>query len=388
MSSEVRSHEIFFESDSASRDVAESIEELNKARESALAKGGSATYNRLSNAILKNEINVTSSFDTFRGVTRSELNYGPGNESRWGTDANPSVQGPASCESIHERLTRIKLELADVMGDIQNLQSNTSSGALGEGVGSKDVWGYLQEEASELVAKAEGASGMAATLSNLPPPLPSAAPAPLPAASSSATNGGEAPGLLQLEQRVHVLEALLGCGPSSSLTVPSSGPSGGIVASPLVTMLAGVEKKLSLLDSAAVDALRKKIPAIKREMDVLLNTVPKSAEPAGQTTGLKLLEAAVIIESLYTKASSYDAVIDDIPHIVARLKTLQGLHQEQSGYSARLTSLESLLASVGAEVANNAEVLHAVSGEMAANLATFEGNVQQIERRLAVVTKK
>jgi len=401
MSSEVRSHEVFFESDIATPDTSDSNDNLDKAKDLAQAKGSASTYNRLSNAIIKNEINITSSFDTFRGVNRNELNYGPGNESRWGIDSrtDPLSLEYNACESVHERLTRIKLELADVMGDIENLQSKASTDGAASTGGSSDVWSYLQKEAGELVAESEhGLQVTAASpvLSGSLPPVP-----PAPSALDAASPAGRAHGyandpssntsLLQLEQRVHVLETLLGYGPDSGLMVPGSAPGGVIEAAPLVTLLTAVEKKLTLMDAAAVEALRKKIPAVKKEMDTLLNTAPKgsmaagSSSTAGQTTGLKVLEAAVIIESLYTKSSSYDTIIDDIPHIVSRLKTLQGLHQEQSGYSSRLLALEQLLSSMGTEVAQNAQVLDTVASEMKANVATFDENVQQIEKRLAAL---
>jgi hypothetical protein len=71
-------------------------------------------------------------------------------------------------------------------------------------------------------------------------------------------------------------------------------------------------------------------------------------------------------------------VSQDLPALIVRLKTLQRLHAESAGFSARVASLETLAESLEAQTAGNALVLQDVKEGLASNITTMLTNIEMV----------
>ena len=121
----------------------------------------------------------------------------------------------------------------------------------------------------------------------------------------------------------------------------------------------------------------------RKEMDLLSSSSTKASSSNSNSntntnTTMKVLEAAVIIEQVYNKSLKLDQIIDDLPVILSRLRTLQQVHSESCSYSTRLNILEELLGSYNKDILGNKEVLNVLTQEMKDNMVTFDNNIQQV----------
>merc|ERR1712032_678640 len=104
----------------------------------------------------------------------------------------------------------------------------------------------------------------------------------------------------------------------------------------LQTAVHQLQKRLSLLDQQKLDALRTGVQKVIQEMEQVF---AKKAELEGLgTTRDRDLDRKV--SELYELCHRWTATSAALPLVVARLQSLQALHQESASFTARLAALE------------------------------------------------
>lgn len=116
----------------------------------------------------------------------------------------------------------------------------------------------------------------------------------------------------------YIVLILSGCGNWNSL--------------PLAELVTRLEKQFSLLDPAALDSLRTKAAAARVELESISRT-KSSSQSASET---KMIEAVKKIDDLYDQVQKVQAVAEDLPALVLRLKTLENVHQHATTFAVRL----------------------------------------------------
>lgn len=394
----IRADEIIFEDTFVPGDD-NSATDLNRCKDAARQ----GTGKRLTAAsvqlgsISNDRIDATHAFGIFAGASLAVTDASSG-EAVWSYakidgDRKAATSTSATEESVQERLLRLKLELQEVASDAAALDQ-----AAGGGNGKGTVWGALEREARQLTSVADVVGSRKAKAT---------APVEDSTSCNNATdsngNGrsrgvvgdadgdgdGDAVSAVRLEQRLAALERCIGCG-SASGSAAASAKSGAASMGSLVSALEKLERRVASMDTATLDAVKAKVATVKRELDAFQQhaqpsagiAATKSGGGAGAATPLKVVEAACIIEELYARSLRVDEVVDALPSIILRLRSLHTLHSQATTYAARVKSLEDTVGALSAEAAANRELISVLQKGVTENEAVFEGNVRQLEGRM------
>lgn len=182
--------------------------------------------------------------------------------------------------------------------------------------------------------------------------------------------------VMSLEKRVTTLETLLGISSNETqLNLAGSKPFSSSF--PLVDAISKLEQRMSMLDSNNLDQLRTKANTLRGELESAVKLkVPLTAEN-------KALEAAKKVEDLVEVVGKMDTVIEDLPTLVVRMKTLEHIHLAASTFANRLSNMETEVSTLTADVKSNNEVLRALKFGMAENITIMQNNLKEMEHQLA-----
>lgn len=306
-------------------------------------------------------------------------------------------------ESPVERFNRLALELSDLRDQLDGL---TLARAAQEG----SLWALLARETARLSEESRtlarhpaltdpeqtATATATATSSATTPPhgldtlterLTTMTPAAPASRASAATSPTTSLSLAPLESRVAALEALLGTRDNTALTTSAIIAGTGSLGNPATTSiisiraaLAACEDRLARLEPTTLDTLRTKAKLLRSELELLSG---KGSTGTGVGVEVKALDAAKKVESLTQSVAAVEAVAEDLPALVARLKTLESVHWSASTASQRLTLLEQDITNLRHDTTNNAAVLKELKDALKNGLDTFKANVIAIEKRLA-----
>ena len=155
--------------------------------------------------------------------------------------------------------------------------------------------------------------------------------------------------VMSLEKRVTILETLLGIASNETqLNLAGSRPFSSSF--PLVEAISKLEQRMSMLDSSNLDALRVKANTLRGELE----SAAKLKSPL--TVENRALEAAKKVEDLVEKVTKIEAVAEDLPVLVVRMKTLENIHLAASTFADRLNNMEGEVSTLAADVKSNNEV--------------------------------
>lgn len=270
-------------------------------------------------------------------------------------------------ESVYQRFQRLKSELADLTGELEEmkrfddqalwtvlLKDSVELSQQAQALDSHEGWtqatGIISQKFSQLETRLE--------------PNVSAVAAPLihPKQLSS------------LENRVRRLECLLGQQMSGS----SSALSTGADTFPIVQAIQRLEQKLFLCDSQSIENVRTKANLLKWELESLCG---KKKNEAGMEA--KLLEALRKMEDMSGQLTKVQTHADDLPAIVLRLKTLEGVHWSAATAQERLEVLESDVRKLSLEAKDSSSLLSEVKEGMKSNLEIIQKNIDYVEGKIA-----
>lgn len=272
-----------------------------------------------------------------------------------------ALERRSALESPLERFNRLRMELSDLQNDVDIMeeQERVSSSSSQQKKGHPSLWAVLQREvlalaqqAAPLQTRIDAVESARRTttdpahqqLDDLRKSISllSGAPPSDEANQSLVSTGTDNhysklshSQVGQLERRIHRLESCLGSvsnltavssSHSTSLQRVSSSRHGSLV--PIIDAVARLEDKLSLLDLKEIDATRAALEGLR--VDLEQTTAAALTAKEG-----RLVEACRGLSGLVQLVDKVDAVADDVPVLVTRLKTLEQVHVAATTFNAR-----------------------------------------------------
>jgi hypothetical protein len=315
-------------------------------------------------------------------------------------------------ESPWEKFLRLQSEL-------RNLQQDLSVMSSVEQNGKASLWAYLQSETERVLRESgelEGnpvwetlkdtGSGQTegAILAELIGKVQSLSTTPssavVPPAQPSVPRE-----IIALEERLHRLESLVGhqsnlvdlqasVYPESIVHHASIGSS-----VPLFKVAQHLEERIALLDSKTLDTIKAKAKLLRSDLEALTagntasstatttaaSTVAAAGKAAAAANEIKIFEAAKKIETFSERVKQVESIAEDLPIIVARMKTLENVHWNATTAMNRLEELETQAKDVDAILQSNQDVLAAMKHGLEENLKAFQQGVQHVEARFAAL---
>ena len=263
-----------------------------------------------------------------------------------------ALERRSALESPLERFNRLRMELSDLQSDVDIMeeQERISSSSSQQKKGHPSLWAVLQREVLALAQQAvplqtridavesacrtttDPARQQLDDLRKSISLLSGASPSDEANQSRGTDSKLSHSQVGQLERRIHRLESCLGS--VSNLTAVSSSHSTSLqrVSSssliPIIDAVARLEDKLSLLDLKEVDATRAALEGLRVDLEQTTAAALTAKES-------RLVEAFRGLTSLLQLVDKVEAVADDVPVLVTRLKTLEQVHVAATTFNAR-----------------------------------------------------
>lgn len=269
-----------------------------------------------------------------------------------------ALERRSALESPLERFNRLRMELSDLQSDVDIMeeQERVSSSSSQQKKGHPSLWAVLQREVLALAQQAvplqtriDAVESACRTttdparqqLDDLRKSI-SLLSGASPSDETNQSTGTDHPysklshsQVGQLERRIHRLESCLGSvsnltAVSSSHSTPlqrvSSSRHGSLI--PIIDAVARLEDKLSLLDLKEVDATRAALEGLRVDLEQTTAAALTAKES-------RLVEAFRGLTGLLQLVDKVEAVADDVPVLVTRLKTLEQVHVAATTFNAR-----------------------------------------------------
>jgi hypothetical protein len=326
---------------------------------------------------ITSNINPEEAFQVFNGkvfeISRNEYSVADSVERR--------------VESPLQRYSRLKSELDELKFDLDSMVVDDKSI-------STSVWSILQSETRKLIAHTSALENHK-TLVDLRTNIGDET--TIPTASivvdgllGDVTRGDSFPAVgsgdrefLRLEQRIHQLETVLGYSQNLAESTAHANNKQTLLSSyPLVETISRLEQRVSMVDTAHVESLRVKTATLKNDLDAV-----SKAKTTSSASELKAVEAARKVEDLLVGVRKMEAVAEDLPALVLRLKTLERIHLSAGTFTSRLSQMEEELRGAVGDLRSNKEVLSALKEGFVENVAVMQQNVAEMETRFANFVK-
>ena len=353
--------------------------------------------------ILDEKVDATTSFEIFAGKRywgtkadednfKNELNNRLGKNSE--RPASQVSGGLQRIESPMERYQRLRVEVSEFENDLRALEAATMSEKEKE---IKLMDGFLPKVKN-------GISDLLKQLSNLEG-NPSLGPLLLSRHGSSSMNAfqsdlstniktnfeqmkfnSDATGMAEssgtssrsmtdtsrllvdaaLEERINRLEKYLGV-PSTNVANSSS----------VLSIMDDLEKKMATLTPAFLESVRRRTKMLIQELD---SVSKKMKRHGGSLSGQTDQEKEKIIK-LYDAMVKYDHVSEEIPVIVERLKSVEGLHRQSLDFDRKLKQLEEAQLSCLEYLKRDEEILTNLEQSMTENAVIMEKNINVLDEK-------
>ena len=266
-----------------------------------------------------------------------------------------------------------------------------------------------------------------------PFPTPAAAAADSAASYSSSTvaSSPELVALPKLDERLNVLEKLLGtsAGSKQAPSLPmlafnapaassaavggAAAPSTTVLPAPdLLTALASLHAQMAQLNPQRLEFISRSCKQILIEQEsiaISAKQIKEDALSAGSSTAASPKAAvannnetpatttatdaaarpyAAQIAHLYALTSRWDTLALTLPTLIARLSSLHTLHASSATLAARVSGLERQSGAIDAAITAQREGMQAVSKAAADNLAAIQANFKAMDARIQLLTQK
>mmetsp|Transcript_37403 Transcript_37403/g.38087 ORF Transcript_37403/g.38087 Transcript_37403/m.38087 type:complete len:376 (+) Transcript_37403:119-1246(+) len=181
--------------------------------------------------------------------------------------------------------------------------------------------------------------------------------------------------LAKMEQRVYALELLLGSASNALDMEAVVGTTPKSAVFPLIQTITRLERRVSLLDKNALETIQNKAVSLRLELETI------SRDKNKLTAEQKAMEAAKKVGDLYDKVQRIENVMDDLPVVLTRLKTLERLHQSAGSFAVRLSDLEGLAKDLDATSRGNDTVLTTLKETLSTNINLMTENMNQVDKK-------
>ena len=353
-------------------------------------------------------------------------------------------------ESPFVKLQRLQDELKEFHVELREAAASAPKGAAAGGEAQQAIWASLSSNVQQLQGQldammqqpqvkqmmaANGPDAAAPSSSLLPQfdslfdqyvaeltrnpsfqPFPAAHSA-ADAASASSTSG-ELAVLPKLDDRLNVLEKLLGTSaggaaaaggkppPIPLLSFNSAQPittTAVLPAPDLLTALSSLHAQLVQLNPQRLEFVSRACKQILIEQESIALSAKQSKEEAGAASSPKTASSdksaegtdsaatkpyAAQVSHLYALTARWDTLALTLPTLIARLSSLHALHASSATLASRVSSLERQSGAIDAAIVAQKDGLQAVSKAAADNLAAIHANFKAMDERIKQLTKK
>eukprot|EP00929_Paragymnodinium_shiwhaense_P123440 TRINITY_DN9732_c0_g1_i1.p1 TRINITY_DN9732_c0_g1~~TRINITY_DN9732_c0_g1_i1.p1 ORF type:complete len:390 (-),score=101.55 TRINITY_DN9732_c0_g1_i1:188-1357(-) len=151
----------------------------------------------------------------------------------------------------------------------------------------------------------------------------------------------------------------------------------------LHTAVAQLQKRVSLLDTGKLDVICQRVKAVMGDVDKMLE---KKAELENRSRNDELDQK---VNELYEFCHRWNAASAALPHVVARLRSLQVLHQQSASFVTRLQALEEQQEELMRMLETTNSAVHELGVGLQDNMATIRDNMRSLEEKVSkVLTSK
>ncbi|XP_063238042.1 dynactin subunit 2 [Bacillus rossius redtenbacheri] len=179
--------------------------------------------------------------------------------------------------------------------------------------------------------------------------------------------------LAELEQKLHRLETVVGAAPDK-LARLSKDMQNKSLAEVAQTLAA----KLTLFDSAQIEAVEQRMTALALKMDSV-------AEKAAATSPPECSESTRKVCEMYDVVKKTEDVSQLLPQVLARMTALQSLHEQAVNVIKSFTQMEDLQQQICAGLQSNEVLLKNVQDTFSKNLLTIQKNLSSIDARVSAI---
>lgn len=155
---------------------------------------------------------------------------------------------------------------------------------------------------------------------------------------------------------------------------------------PLADAIIAMEQRLALLDENNLDLLKNRTKALKIELEAVSKMSQSPQALAEQKMAAE--SAWRKVSELHDKLKALETVVDDLPELVVRLKSLEEIHQAAGSFTQRVTEMEAAALNIDKQLASNRELLESAKKAMKDSAAAMQANVSDVEARIAALNKK
>eukprot|EP01035_Chromulina_nebulosa_P017629 gene17629-23206_t len=141
-----------------------------------------------------------------------------------------------------------------------------------------------------------------------------------------------------------------------------------------------LEEKVSLLDSTALEGIRAKAAALRIELEAASKAKTSIAET-------RAFEAYKKVEDLHTLVQKIDSIVDELPAIVLRFKSLENIHFSSVDFVSKLKDFDQTITSLTSDVSSNRNILDTLKKNLSENLKSIDQNMASIDSRISKVSK-
>lgn len=148
----------------------------------------------------------------------------------------------------------------------------------------------------------------------------------------------------------------------------------------LHSAVAHLQRRVALLDAGTLEGISKRLNVVTVDIERML---ARKAELEGATSNP---DTDRKVEELYEFCQRWSSTSAALPALVARLRSLQNLHQQSASFGSRLAALERQQD----ELQTLLETTHAAVGDLTVglqrNMTVMQENMQSLEAKLAKAT--
>jgi len=151
----------------------------------------------------------------------------------------------------------------------------------------------------------------------------------------------------------------------------------------LHTAVGQLQKRVSLLDTTKLDAISTRVKTVIGDIDKMLE---KRAELEDRGKGTDDIDQKV--NELYDFCHRWNAASASLPTVVARLRSLQALHQQSSSFTTRLQSLETQQEELLRLLETTNSAVHELGTSLQENMTVVRDNMRTLEGKVAEALSK
>lgn len=144
----------------------------------------------------------------------------------------------------------------------------------------------------------------------------------------------------------------------------------------LQSAISQLHKRLSLLDGGKLDAIRGRVEKVMGDVDAMLIKKAELLKPGADD------ELDEKVKELYEFCHRWTSTAASLPAIVARLRSLQALHQQSATFSARLAALEQQQDELTRLLDTTNAAVQELGKSLQENMTVVNANMKSLEEKI------